>query len=533
MIRTFQGESGRRWAITHRPGRLHRVAAAAVAIALALGGMTSTAAAAAESAGRSIIVKTTDGKLRGVSADGAQKFLGLPYAAPPVDDLRLAPPAPAAPWKGMRDASVPSAACAQSEVPNSGQPTSEDCLYLDVYRPAPQPKATPLPVIVWIHGGGFGGGSGGLFDATELARSINAIIVTINYRLGALGYLAVDEMGDAAGNFGLMDQIAALEWVKRNISAFGGDPQVVTVAGQSAGAMSICGILASPLSEGLVSRAILQSGPCTFPVFTPRTDAVAQGETVAASLGCADSAHRLTCLRALDPSTLLAVPARWTITAGVPSLPMPPGAAVAAGQWAKVPLLIGSTRYEGKQGLYFTVGLSAGSMTAAEYEAKVRQFYPSNADAILAEYPASAYEMPAYALAAIDTDSGFGCLSYEFAQQAASQVTVFQYEFDDPTSPTQKGLRIPGLDMSSAHTAELAYLFDYADVERPLTAHEEVLAARMKSYWGAFAASAQLGAPWAPVTTASHPVLRLQSSGDTSFTTFSDEHNCGFWATQQ
>jgi para-nitrobenzyl esterase len=237
------------------------------------------------------------------------------------------------------------------------------------------------------------------------------------------------------------------------------------------------------------------------------------------------------CLRALDAATIASASGRWTPNSVTPDFPEWPATAIAAGNWHKVPLIVGSTRYEGKQGIFFSVGPNAGSMTVAEYEAKVRQFYGPNADAILAQYPAADYEKPAYALAAIDTDSGFGCRSYEFASQVASQAPVYEYEFADPTSPTVKGLRIAGLDMSSAHTAELAYLYTYAEVERPLQGGEVQLAARMKQYWGDFARAGQLSEPWLPVTADDHPVLRLQASGDVIISTFADEHKCGFWAT--
>ena len=169
-------------------------------------------------------------------------------------------------------------------------------------------------------------------------------------------------------------------------------------------------------------------------------------------------------------------------------------------------------------------------MTVDEYEQFVRASYGDSAEVVLERYPASAYPLPAYALAAIDTDSTFGCTTYSTAVELASQVPTFQYEFDDPTSPTQIGMRIEGLDMSSAHSAELAYLFEYADTERQLTATETVLADRMKSYWANFTRKGEPGGTWAPVTTESHPVLRLQSAGDLLFDGFSTAHQCDFWS---
>ncbi|MGA7148630.1 MAG: carboxylesterase family protein [Microbacterium sp.] len=513
------------------------VVAIVAAIVIVVSGITASPATGAVggTSSKSRVVHVDQGNLRGVQANGIRSFRGIPFAAPPVGELRFAAPSEPARWRGVRDATTASPACLQGGMGDvsSGQITSEDCLYLDIYSPERAAPGHRLPVIVWIHGGGFGGGSGGEFDGSELARLTQSVVVSVNYRLGALGFLAVEEMGEAVGNFGILDQAAALTWVNRNISAFGGDPGSVTLDGQSAGAMSICSLLVSPLTEGLFDKAILQSGPCTFPASSAASTAVVRGDTAAASLGCPSAADRMDCLRGLESGALMRVSGRFAPVHGVPAVPTSPLEAIAAGDWHKVPLLVGSTRYEGKQGIYFSAGPDAGSMTVEQYEAKVRQFHGPRADAILHRYPASDFEKPAYALAAIDTDSGFGCRSYEFAELAAAQVPVYEYEFDDPTSPTNKGMSIAGLDMASAHSADLAYLFAYSDVERPLTQSERELATRMKLYWGEFAETGALGSPWEPVTALDHPVLRLQSGEDEVFRTFADDHNCAFWATQR
>src|SRR3984885_6148143 len=225
-------------------------------------------AAAAPSSGSSgPVVNTAGGLVRGTSSSGVSTFLGLPYAAPPVGDLRWRPPAPAAGWRGIRDATQFGPSCPQAQVGNPLLPPgtiSEDCLYLNVYAPAVgSDDQGGRPVLVWIHGGGLVQDGARDYDGSKLAAD-GVVVVTINYRLGALGFLAhpalASRPGGSAGNYGLMDQQAALRWVQRNIARFGGDPRNVTIAGQSAGGLSVLAQLVSPGARGLFQRAIVQSG---------------------------------------------------------------------------------------------------------------------------------------------------------------------------------------------------------------------------------------------------------------------------------
>lgn len=469
------------------------------------------------------------GSIEGVAAEGVDAFLGLPYAAPPVDDLRFKAPEPPEAWEGTKKADAFGPACLQGgEV--VGVEKSEDCLYLNVYRPSGVDADAELPVMMWIHGGGFGGGSGALFDPSEFVERTNTVVVNINYRLGALGYLASESMGADAGSFGLLDQVAALDWVNENIAAFGGDPARVTAAGQSAGAMSICGLLTSPETTGMLSGAILQSGSCAFRAFTPFEAAVEAGNTTAAEIGCPAGAAQLECLQGLDAEVLMETPGRFSPTFGSDVLPAMPMDAIEAGDWDAIPVLAGSNRWEGKQGIFFSVGPDAGSMTAEEYEARVRETYAEKADDVLQRYPAGDYDQPALALAAIDTDSTFGCSTFTFAEGAADQATIYAYEFEDPTSPTNAGMALDGIDMSSAHSAELAYLFDYAEVERPLTAEEKELGYRMMDYWAEFLTSGTLGSPWVAFTAEAPTFIKLTPEGEKPFEDFATEHQCEFWA---
>src|SRR6478735_3104800 len=210
------------------------------------------------------LVQTATGTVRGQVEWEHRLFAGIPYAAPPVGPLRFRPPAPPLAWKGIRDATKPGPRCIQdpSADPEFGKQSDEDCLNLNVWTPTM--TGPPRSVMVWIHGGSFTGGSGKIYDARWLVTRGDVIVVTINYRLGTLGFLADPTLGPPGdvGNYGLQDQQAALRWVRDNIAEFGGDPEKVTVAGESAGGMSVCDHLVAPDSKGLFRAAIIQSAPC-------------------------------------------------------------------------------------------------------------------------------------------------------------------------------------------------------------------------------------------------------------------------------
>jgi para-nitrobenzyl esterase len=500
------------------------------------------------SAAAQLTVRTANGSLRGAVSEGAREFLGVPFAQPPVYDLRFAPPQPAQPWSGVRDATRQAPACIQfqpSGVRNN-QATSEDCLYLDVYTPADARPGDKLPVVFWMHGGGNTQGTGVIYGGQRFASLTHSIFVSINYRLGAYGWLALPQFADdtyGVGNYGLLDQIAALKWVVSNIGAFGGDAHNVTIDGQSAGSTGVCDLMASPLATGLFSHAILESGPCSGA--TNSTSAAEDlGQQFAAAAGCTDPTAVVTCLRGAQPyalvikgwtPNLVATEAKVVInrpTVGTPVLPVAPAQAIASGNWKKVPLLIGNVRSESK----LLSAFGHFDMTADEYAALIQSQFGANADAVLAHYPAADYPKPFYALAAVGTDSGNACRSYWRAAQTAAQVPTWEEEFNDPTSPTLFGFQPPGIDMSNAHSAELAYLWNFTLGDRPLTSEQLALGKQMDKYWAAFARSGNpnvAGQPtWPKVTADTHPVIELRPTGDTvSSTEFPAEHQCGFWAT--
>lgn len=246
--------------------RLPRLALAACGVA-AVAASALPASSAAQAAGHGAVVHTASGAVRGSTAGDHREYLGIPYAAPPVGNLRWRMPRPPARWTGVRDATRPGSVCPQDAPDGSGLTGDEDCLNLDVWTPTSGSRLRDRPVVVWIPGGGFVLGAGSQYDATRLVARTGVVVVTVNYRLGALGFLRTPSLAvedPNAGNYGLADQRAALRWVHRNISAFGGDPRNVTVAGQSAGGFSVCAHLASPASRR-------RSGRCTSSAPSPET----------------------------------------------------------------------------------------------------------------------------------------------------------------------------------------------------------------------------------------------------------------------
>ncbi|MDJ0463883.1 carboxylesterase family protein [Streptomyces sp. H27-C3] len=483
-------------------------------------------------------VSTSDGRLAGQVHDRAEEFLGIPYAAPPLGKLRFGAPQPPRRWSRERDATRLAPACLQFSPFGLRDPqaVSEDCLYLDVYRPRGARPGARLPVLFWIHGGGYSQGTGTQFGGRTMADLTQTVVVSINYRLGQLGYLALPELARentlGTGSWGLMDQIAALKWTRDNIAAFGGNPSSITISGQSAGSGSACAMLASPRAAGLFARAILQSGPCTL-LRAPGTDrAEAQGQAFAAAAGCPSQAGRAVCLRATSGADLISA-ARTHPTPGPAVgdglLPVQPSATIASGAWNKVPVLIGSNQAEGR----FFAALTKPYLTAQEYTDGITATYGAAAPQVLARYPLTDYPTPYEAMAAVLTDSTFACHTFVTAQAFATQVPTYVYEFDDPDSPTLYGAQVPGVDMANAHSAELAYLHDFTMGDRPLTAIQKGLASRMKRYWAAFARSGNpnvLGQTLWPPSSTRQTVLTLNPRTSSTSTTFASDHQCTFWA---
>jgi para-nitrobenzyl esterase len=495
-----------------------------------LAGCTSSGPAAPDA---QLQVHVSDGWLRGTVSQGVREFFDVPYAAPPV---RFAPPLPARPWNGVRSAKAHGPACVQFQPMGlpAGQVTSEDCLYLDIYTPAGARSGSRLPVLFWIHGGNFTQGSGVFYGGQRFASLTNTIFVSINYRLGVYGFLALPQLAaspQGTGNYGLLDQIAALKWVRSNIAAFGGDAHKVTIDGQSAGSGSVCDLLASPLAAGLFQRGIMESGPCTTVAPASLQDSEGTGEEFAAAAGCGTPRTVVTCLRDARTAALVAAAQQDVINTpayGTPVLPEAPAVAFGNGHWNKVPMIVGGTRDEGK--LFFD---TVTDMTTDQYEYAMDTQYGSNATMVLAHYPVRRYPAPFYARAAVFTDALEACPDYMGANAFASQVPTWEEEFDDPASPTFAGAQPRGVDMSNAHSAELDFLWNVPLYTHPLTPAEQQLAAQMDRYWAAFARTGDPSVPgqvaWPRVTPGAHPVLDFHPTGNTVSTAFPAEHQCEFW----
>jgi len=483
------------------------------------------------------LVQTATGAVRGVVADDHRLFAGIPYAAPPVGPLRWQPPEPAPNWDGVRDATRFGPRCLQDVEGglDMGGDTDEDCLSLNVWTPAADSQQQ-RPVMVWIHGGSFLNGSGGIYDARRLVARGDIVVVTINYRLGALGFLAHPALGPPGqvGNYGLADQQAALKWVRDNIAQFGGDPGKVTVAGESAGGMSVCDHLVAPGSQGLFDAAIIQSGPCRAQVALPEAEHISVD--YARDAGCPDPAAAAECLRAL-PADKLRKPVRYfrigddalsgPVT-GTALLPKDPMVAFADGDAARVPVAIGSNRDEFT--LFMALQYLRGEeLLPAEYpEALVETFGP-NAGAVADRYPLDRYDGSApLAYAAAVTDGEFACVDARIADDLARNAPVYAYEFNDKQAPAPDRVRTVPFPLGASHSLELKYLFDVGDAP-PLNPAQQVLSDQMIDYWAHFVHDAEPGAEW-PAFGADKKRLSFQPGGSTVITDYDESHQCAFWA---
>jgi para-nitrobenzyl esterase len=493
------------------------------------------------------VVRVETGELAGIADQGRRAFLSIPFAAPPVGPLRYAAPRPAAPWTGRRDATRRAPGCPQPAILFAPASTTEDCLYLNVYTPPGARPGSRLPVMVWLHGGAFVNGSGADYDASALSAASGAVVVTTNYRLGTFGFLALPGLKavDPALNFGLQDQQAALRWVRRNITAFGGDKDRVTLFGQSAGAVSTCMNMVSPGARGLFQRAILQSASCNIGVQkTTLSHAYAHGAEFAAKVGCADAATQVACLRSKPVATLLAaMPFNGGIqdTSGIfppvidgAVLPDDPFRLLQEGRYPHIPVLEGATRDDGRFVEILAFEARTGhAPTETEY-AEFRRNLGGLADAVIgAFYPSSRYGSPSAALTALFTDQLYSCTADRSATALSAHAPVFTYQFSDPDAPNS--LPIPGVKMGAAHASELLYLFNPSSPD--LTPRQQALAHRMIRYWAAFAATGNPNAAGLPSWPRYDPIATRylefrpdDPSATLSFGAFQRQHQCLLWA---
>jgi para-nitrobenzyl esterase len=443
-------------------------------------------------------VETANGQVEGTSSADAKVriFKGIPFAAPPVGDLRWKAPQPPANWSGVRKATQFGARCMQARIysdmvfRDSGP--SEDCLYLNVWTPAAEAGAK-LPVMVWIYGGGFAAGatSEPRQDGEHLAEK-GVIVVSANYRLGIFGFFAHKELAkesgnDSAGNYGLLDQVAALEWVHKNIGAFGGDPGNVTIFGESAGSFSVSALMASPLTQGLFQRAIGESG--AFFGRTLQAKTVKQSEEADEKFAKTIGAPTLTALRAKSASDLLQAARREKELRFVPNidgyfLPEDVYSIYAAGKQRHVPLLAGWNADEGSYKSIF----EKESPTLQNYVARIHALYGDNAGAILKAYEASNDVQAKRAAQDLAGDRFIGYSTWKWIemQNATGDSPVYRYRFEDapPPDPADPESASNG----AYHSAEIEFVFGaLASKHLPWRAEDRKLSDIMSTYWSNFA----------------------------------------------
>jgi para-nitrobenzyl esterase len=537
---------------------------AAVAVTVTVAASRTAVAAAAPTCTAGTLVQTRDGPVCGLVANGVTSYLGIPYAAPPVGALRWQPPAPVTSWTTPFQATTPGNICPGPSSP--GGPAigttdgNEDCLNLNVQVPA-NPGVGRLPVMVEIHGGGFLLPIGPS-DGTHLVTAGHVVYVAMNYRLGILGFMANKAFGPHSGDYGLQDQQAALRWVQRNIARFGGDPQNVTIFGQSAGGASVCANVASPTAKGLFQRGISESGlynsalgpnavweaaDCKSQLPT-HAQAQQAGAAFAAKVGCGTAADVVACLRAVPVPTLianagqlLAPTAGGTIapTINGTTLPMSPGKAFATGHLDKVGLTIGVDRDEINGGASTSAPVAN---TPAQYRALVKQKYGPLAPAVFALYPLSRFPTPspyiAYRTIVADADSV--CPALVADQRLAKHIPTYAYENDDadsPPGPFSSGpfsFLDPTKPNGSYHIAEVPFLFPNST--STLDANQAALAAQVTAEWTGYARTGNptvAGTPrWTRYNKTNPDVMSLVEAGDSALDptdTLDLQHNCGFW----
>jgi para-nitrobenzyl esterase len=520
-------------------------AAAATAVLTAAAACTTATATPgpSKSAGQNheseLVVATAGGAVHGKAVAAIREFLGIPYAAPPVGALRWQPPRPVAPWHGTRAATAYAPHCPQPSGSFGRSSTTENCLYLSVFTPA-RSKARNLPVLVWVHGGSLRTGESDEYNPAGLVRD-GVVVVTINYRLGALGFLADSALashpGGPAGNYGLMDQQAALRWVQRNIRGFGGNPGNVTLFGESAGGLSTLAQLVSPGARGLFQRAIVESGAYQL-TQQPLAAAESAGQAFAAKAGCAGTtapASAAACLRRLPVSTILADedPTGYTPDVDGAVLTQSVKTALARGQFNRVPVVIGTNHDEYR---LFVAGIQllGGRVTAANYQTMIASTLGVSAaiaSAIAAQYPLSRYPSPPVALGAVGTDAIFACHALTADQSLARYVPTYAYEFNDENAP-ELFLPPAGFPYGAAHASELPYLFGQTAIPHPagFSAAQLQLAAAMKQDWTNLAKTGVPAPGWPRFTATSQRMLSLIPPAPQVETNFAAQHHCAFWA---
>jgi para-nitrobenzyl esterase len=513
------------------------------------------ATASADNSPHRPIALTESGFVIGSTKDVGNEFLGIPYAAPPVGLLRWRPPKSYGFFPGfVFQATHFGSACTQP-----GGIGYENCLFLNVYTPQTESddrRGHGLPVMFWIHGGGLINGSSAPYDPERLVKK-GVIVVTINYRLGYLGFFAqsaIDAEGHLNGNYGLMDQQFALGWVRRNIAGFGGDPDRVTIFGESAGGQSVYAQLASPLVAGMFRGAISESGSyAEFQDYfsdivtllvgeTQGTIAVPSGAAIADSVGCTN--QTASCLRAVPAATMVAAEPfpLYPFVDGT-LLTQTMSAAFASGEFNQVPVISGTNHDEYRLFVALDYDLVGNPiLTSGEYDTAVTTLWgPALATPVLALYPFASYPTGGEALGASGTDGVFSCAARIADQSLAKFVPLYTYEFNDENAPPAQSafgglLTFP---LGAYHSSELQYLFPGIDVfglSVTLSSQQIKLSDAMVSYWTQFAKTGDpnsSGEPlWSPYSASTDEFQSLIPPVPVVESNFDSSHQCStFWDT--
>jgi para-nitrobenzyl esterase len=523
----------------------HATAASTTASSSSTGGMPGCEAAPATDP---FTVQTSTGTIRGEADGGVTAYRGIPFAEPPVGELRFKAPEPHACWTDVRDAVEYGSACAQI-LPSQSQAGSEDCLFLNVWAPTtPGPHA----VLYFVHGGAYllGSGSqdlvfegtGNLYDGKTLAAERDVVVVSVNYRLGELGFLAHPALSSedphgSSGNYGLLDQIAGLQWVHDNIARFGGDPAEVMLFGESAGGLSTCLLLSSPLAKGLFSRALIESGGCIVGSKASRQD---QGVAIAKAVGCEGAADVPACLRSKPASAYLAsapdgfspfvfedTQRAWEMLYGPNQdgyvFVEPPMQSIRTGHGSVVPLTIGTNANE------FDLFVPPGTInTCASYWTLMESMFPDHAAEIITMYDCFAYVSPRFAATAVGTDFMFTCPARRIARAALQGGAPSVHRYHE----RQIYSNSPLTALRAFHASELPFVFRTFGVMgyQPTTGDTAVSKA-MAGYWTGFAATgtpSAMGLPsWPAYDPVNEAVLVFDDGVDTDAQVASTK--CDFW----
>ncbi|PKW14867.1 carboxylesterase/lipase family protein [Saccharopolyspora spinosa] len=491
------------------------------------------------------IVELDSGRVRGLTYEKHRLFQGIPYAAPPVGELRWCSPQPVAPWPQVRDATEPGNPCPQ--LPQDFADIAsldEDCLFLNVTAPR---TGGSKPVMVWLHGGGGANGEGAIFDAHRLAVAEDVVVVTPNSRLGIFGNFAYPGLA-GGGGFGIEDQQAVLRWVQRNIGAFGGDPGNVTLFGESYGGLNVSAHLVAPGSAGLFHRAIVQSG---FALLRSPAGAWAPGspkmpaiwlsivefeglaEHLVGQLGWVQpgKGSAIEQLRRIPVEQLINVSSVFSRPVfGGAVLPESPEQALPGGRFHRVPVLAGGTRDEARLFTALFWDAAGQPITPDGYDKLLADGFDAAADKVAERYPVDAHATPSLAWADVIGDAAWARSVWDLATALSAETTTYVYEFADRDAPPVVPFP-PGFPPGAHHSAEVAYQFDLGN-PAPLTEAQRQLAATINRYWANFARSGDPNGPdlpgWQTFSAADPHVQSLHPEQITG-TDFAAEHRLDFW----